>query len=66
MEAPTISTLFAFISKGCLAPLENLLKQGNLKVSELLTLVKIRYVEAEEINQFDPEHLSFFNINTKS
>jgi len=48
------------------APMENLLKQGNLKVSNLLALVKVRYVEAEEINQLDPKHLSFFNINTEA
>jgi len=26
----------------------------------------MRYVEADEINRFDPQHLSFFNINTKA
>jgi len=29
-----------------------------------MPLVKVRYVEAEEIDWFDPGHLSFFNINT--
>ena len=61
-----VEPLHAVYSKACLAPIENLLKQDNLKVSELLALVKVRYVEAKEINQFDPEHLSFFNINTKA
>jgi len=61
-----VEPLHAVYSKGCLAPIENLFKQGNLKVSDLLTLVKVRYVEAEEINQFDPKHLSFFNINTEA
>ena len=35
-------------------------------VSQLLTLVKVRYVEPEEINRFDSKHLSFFNINTEA
>ena len=61
-----VEPLHAVYSKDCLAPIENLLKQGNLKVSDLLTLVRVRYVEAEEINQFDPKHLSFFNINTEA
>ena len=61
-----VEPLHAVYSKGCLAPMENLLKQGNLKVSDLLALVKVRYVEAEEINQLDPKHLSFFNINTEA
>ena len=61
-----VEPLHAVYSKDCLAPIENLFKQGNLKVSDLLTLVRVRYVEAEEINQFDPKHLSFFNINTEA
>ena len=61
-----VEPLHAVYSKGCLAPIEEMLKQGNLKVYELLNLVKVRYVDAEEINRFDPKHLSFFNINTKA
>ena len=61
-----IEPLHAVYSKGCLAPIECLLKQGNLSVRELFTLVKVRYVEATEINRFDPKHLSFFNVNTEA
>ena len=61
-----VEPLHAVYSKGCLAPMERLLRQGRLGVRELFTLVKIRYVEADEINRFDPEHLSFFNINTEA
>ena len=60
-----VEPLHAVYSKECLAPIEHLLKMGRLSVLELLTLVNVRYVEAEEINRFDPEHLSFFNINTE-
>ena len=59
-----IEPLHAVYSKACLAPIERLLKQGSLGVRELFTLVRVRYVEAEEIDGFDPEHLSFLNINT--
>jgi len=58
--------LHAVYSKGCLAFIEQLLKQGTLSVRELFNLVRVRYVEAEEINRFDPKHLSFFNINTEA
>lgn len=61
-----VEPLHAVYSKGCLAPVECLLKQGNLSVRELFTLVKVRYVEATEINRFDPKHLSFFNVNTEA
>ena len=58
--------LHAVYAKSCLAPIEKLLKQGNLSIIELFALVRVRYVEAEEINRFDPKHLSFFNINTEA
>ena len=61
-----VEPLHAVYAKSCLAPLENMLKQGNLSVHQLFTRVRIRYVEAEEINQFDPKHLSFFNVNTEA
>ena len=61
-----VEPLHAVYSKDCLAPIEGLIKQGNLKVSDLLPLVRVRYVEAEEIDSFDPKHLSFFNINTEA
>jgi molybdopterin-guanine dinucleotide biosynthesis protein A len=58
--------LHAVYSKRCLAPIERLLNQGELRVSTLFGLVKVRYVEAEEIDWFDPKHLSLFNINTEA
>ena len=61
-----VEPLHAIYSKGCLAPVEDLLKGGNLRVSQLFPHVRVRYVEAEEINRFDPRHLSFFNINTQA
>jgi molybdopterin-guanine dinucleotide biosynthesis protein A len=61
-----VEPLHAVYSKGCLAPIEGLLNQGELRVSALFDLVKVRYVEADEIDSFDPKHLSFLNINTKA
>ncbi len=61
-----VEPLHAVYSKSCLAPIERLLSQGNLRVSALFDLVKVRYVEADEIDSFDPKHLSFFNINTEA
>ncbi len=61
-----IEPLHAVYSRGCLAPVESLLKQGDLSLRQLFALVKVRYVEAEEIDRFDPEHLSFFNINNEA
>lgn len=65
---PKIGTFFeplhAIYSKNCIAPIETMIKKNRRVIIELFDFVKVRYVEAEEIERFDPEHLSFFNINT--
>ena len=66
---PRINNLFeplhAVYSKNCIAPIETIFKQGKRVIIELFNYVKVRYVEAAEVDKFDPRHLSFFNINTK-
>ena len=61
-----VEPLHAVYSKNCLATIENLIKKNNLMVTRLLDLLKVRYVEADEIDRFDPKHLSFFNVNTEA
>jgi len=61
-----VEPLHAIYTKSCLAPIEQMIKQGELSVNKLFNLVRVRYVEAEEIERFDPKHLSFFNINTEA
>ncbi len=61
-----VEPLHAVYSKSCLAPIEYMIKQDKLNVYELFNSVKVRYIETEEIDKFDLEHLSLFNINTKS
>ena len=61
-----VEPLHAVYSKNCIPAIESLFRQGTLSVHQLLNLVRVRYVEAEEINKFDPEHLSFFNINSEA
>lgn len=62
----TIEPLHAVYSKRCLAPIEHLLEQDDLQIFKFFPAVKVRYMEADEIDRFDPEHLSFFNINTEA
>jgi molybdenum cofactor guanylyltransferase len=64
--AEMVEPLHAVYAKSCLAPIERLLEQGNMQVNALLGLVKVRYVEADEVDRFDPRHLSFFNVNTRA
>ena len=61
-----VEPLCAMYSKNCLASIHGLLEHDELRLSELLNMVKVRYIEEAEINRFDPEHLSFFNINTQA
>ncbi len=59
-----VEPLHAVYAKSCLAPIERLLEQKNARINALFGLVKVRYVEADEIDRFDPRRLSFFNVNT--
>lgn len=59
-----VEPLHAVYSKSCLYPMQRLLEQGHLKVSNLLSQVRVRYVEGEELDLLDPGHLSFFNVNS--
>jgi molybdopterin-guanine dinucleotide biosynthesis protein A len=61
-----VEPLHAVYARSCLVPMERLLKQGNLEVRALFELVRVRYVEADEIDRLDPQHLSFFNVNTEA
>ncbi|MDP2917286.1 MAG: molybdenum cofactor guanylyltransferase [Dehalococcoidia bacterium] len=58
--------LHAIYSKNCIAPMESLIKQDDLQILKLFPFVKMRYIEREEIDRYDPRHLSFFNINTEA
>jgi molybdopterin-guanine dinucleotide biosynthesis protein A len=66
---PRVNGLFeplhAIYSKNCITPIESILNEGKKVIVELFKYVKVKYVEADEVDKFDPQHLSFFNINTK-
>jgi molybdopterin-guanine dinucleotide biosynthesis protein A len=65
-QAEMVEPLHAVYARSCLAPMERLLEQGDMRINALLGLVKVRYVEADEVDRFDPRHLSFFNVNTRA
>ena len=60
-----LEPLCAVYSKSCLVPIQELLEQNELMITKFFSVVKVKYVEEDEINSFDPEHLSFFNINSQ-
>lgn len=62
--AGVLEPLHAIYSKNCLSPMKRLLDDDHLKIIDLFSDVRVRYIEDEEIAPFDPHGLSFFNINT--
>jgi len=56
--------LHAIYSKQCLQPIERVLAGGGGgRIIDFFPEVRVRYIEEQEIKLFDPQHLSFFNIN---
>lgn len=53
----------ALYTRRCLPAIESRLRAGQLKISGFFDHVAVRYVPESEIRDFDPDLLSFFNIN---
>jgi len=56
--------LHALYSRNCLESIEHLLTQGGGRIISFFPQVRVRYIEAAEVDRFDPQRRSFFNINT--
>ena len=53
----------ALYSRRCLPAILERLQAGQLKAAGFLDLALVRYVNEDEARRFDPELLSFFNVN---
>lgn len=60
-----LEPLCAVYSNNCSGPIQKLLEQNELRIDKLFSMVKVKYVEEDVVNRFDPGHLSFFNINSQ-
>lgn len=56
--------MHAVYGKACLEPIRRDLEANRLKVIGFFADVRVREVSGDEIDRFDPERLSFFNVNT--
>jgi molybdopterin-guanine dinucleotide biosynthesis protein A len=56
----------AIYSRNCLPFIEGQLQAGDLRIISFFPQVRVRYVDRDEMDIFDPEHLSFFNINSQA
>ncbi len=54
----------ALYSRECLPFIEERLRAEDLKITGFYGGVRVRYVEERDILRFDPELLSFFNVNS--
>ena len=63
-STPVFQTLSAVYSKRCLPIIDGMLAVGELRVHALYDRIDARIVQPHEWRAFDPQGLSFFNINT--
>jgi molybdopterin-guanine dinucleotide biosynthesis protein A len=54
----------ALYSKACLDPIRRALDAGKMRVISFFPDMNLRWLEEDEIRQFDPELLTFMNCNT--
>jgi molybdopterin-guanine dinucleotide biosynthesis protein A len=56
--------LHSIYSKSCLPKMEKFLDSGRLKITAFIDEINVKYIPEEIIDRYDPQHLSFFNVNT--
>lgn len=66
LEKEKIEPLHAVYCRSCLNTIRTELEHNRLKISQTLDNLSVRYVERAECQRFDPQLLSFFNINSQS
>jgi molybdopterin-guanine dinucleotide biosynthesis protein A len=54
----------AIYARACLEPIRAALEAGKMRIISFFPEVRVRFVDEAEIDRFDPQHLSFFNVNT--
>ena len=61
-----VNPLHAIYSKNCLGNMKTQLERNQLEVCSVLNTLHVRYVERAECQRFDPQLLTFFNINCQA
>ncbi len=60
----TLQTLCAVYSKSCIPIIEDMLKHSELRVHALQESANVLCISPETWNLYDPDGISFFNVNT--
>jgi len=66
LENGMIEPLHAIYSRSCLGSMKTRLENNELSITPFLNQLRVRYVEEAECRRFDPQLLSFFNINRQA
>ena len=61
-----VEPLHAIYSRSCLGIMKTEIERNHLQISHLLTMLRVKYIERAECQKFDPQLLTFFNINRQS
>jgi molybdopterin-guanine dinucleotide biosynthesis protein A len=59
-----LEPLHAIYGKACLPAMARLLAEGRRQIIAFFPSVRVRYVDTDEVDRFDPHRLSFVNVNT--
>lgn len=63
LDGNMMEPLHAVYSASCLEKIKERLERKQLSVNQFVRTLRVRYIEKAEAQHFDPELLSFFNIN---
>lgn len=58
-----LEPLHAVYSKACLGPIQRYLNNRDLKLQSFFREVRVNYIRQPEVEQFDPNLMTFININ---
>ncbi|MFQ6108344.1 MAG: molybdenum cofactor guanylyltransferase [Candidatus Aminicenantales bacterium] len=64
LSSQGLETLYAIYSINCLESIMKQIDSGHFRLADILNFHKVRYITKKEIHEFDPQEISFFNINT--
>jgi molybdopterin-guanine dinucleotide biosynthesis protein A len=59
-----VHPLHAVYDKSCLTVIEDQIGDSDLRVVALMQRLNVRYVVEDDVDKFDPQRLSLFNVNT--
>ncbi|MBI2848224.1 MAG: molybdenum cofactor guanylyltransferase [Chloroflexi bacterium] len=61
-----VEPLHAVYASSCRDEVKAQLERGQLEVDALYGAIRVRYIEREEYQRFDPDIISFFNVNKEA